>query len=256
MIDVLQRIDRALAKREGQLIVAVLLSMVLVAGFSAFVRNLTRFDVAWANQLLMELAWTDSFLRKGTLWIAFIGCSLATYYRKHIAIDLLLRLVTPRTKYLLSMVSTTAAGVITLALAYSFRTAVHLNLTERPIEYEVLGDDGSMHVCDAKEETLAALEDFERPSIFCATRSALAAVGIPAETPGGAFQLVVPLFLIITSIRLICYGIGAGMIVAGGKEAIDRAEAEEAARTLAVHEATGTSLAPPSNEAGKAGGHS
>jgi TRAP-type C4-dicarboxylate transport system permease small subunit len=253
-MEVLRRIDRALAKRESQLVVAVLLSMVLVAGFSALVRNLTRFEVQWANDLLMDLDWTDSFLRKGTLWIAFVGCSLATFHRKQIAIDLVLRLVTPRTKYLLTMVSMVASGLITLALSYSFSAAVHLNLTERPIEYEVLGDDGSMHVCDASDATIAALEDFERPATFCMVRKALGAVGIPAETPGGAFQLIVPLMMILTGIRLICYGIGAGLIVAAGPEAIARAEAEENARNAAVHEATGTSLTPPPGDSGKAGG--
>jgi TRAP-type C4-dicarboxylate transport system permease small subunit len=254
LMKVLQRLDQGLARVEERVTIGVLLSMVMVAGFSAFVRNLTRFDVQWANDLLMDLDWADSFLRKGTLWIAFLGCSLATYHRKHIAIDLALRLVAPRIKYLMLAFAMTASGVITLALSYSFSAAVHLNITERPIEYEVLGDDGSMHVCDASDATLAALEDFERPSTFCAVRSALAVVGIPAETPGGAFQLIVPLMMIITGIRLICYGVGSGLIVAAGPEAIERAEAEENARNAAVHEATGTSLTPPPNDSGKAGG--
>ena len=98
-MELFRRIDRALARREGQLTVVVLLSMVLVAGFSATVRNLTRFDIAWANDILMDLDWTDSFLRKGTMWLAFLGASLATHYRKHISIDLLLRLSPPRVKY-------------------------------------------------------------------------------------------------------------------------------------------------------------
>ena len=96
MLDTLQRIDRGWARFEGWLLVAVLILMVLVAGFAAGVRNLTFFDIAWANQLLNDMDWADSLLRKGTLWLAFLGASLATYHRKHINIDIVLRLVSPR----------------------------------------------------------------------------------------------------------------------------------------------------------------
>ena len=52
------------------------------------VRNLTRFDIAWANEMLTEMEWADSLLRKGTLWLAFLGASLATHTPKHINIDI------------------------------------------------------------------------------------------------------------------------------------------------------------------------
>jgi TRAP-type C4-dicarboxylate transport system permease small subunit len=87
MIEQLRRMDRAWARGEGWLTVLVLILMVLVAGFAAGVRNLTRFDVAWANEMLTEMEWADSLLRKGTLWLAFLGASLATYSQKHINID-------------------------------------------------------------------------------------------------------------------------------------------------------------------------
>lgn len=63
----LERIDRAWARFEGWLTVAVLVLMVLVAAFQAAVRNLTLFDVGWANELLTDMDWADSLLRKSTL---------------------------------------------------------------------------------------------------------------------------------------------------------------------------------------------
>jgi TRAP-type C4-dicarboxylate transport system permease small subunit len=232
-----RRLDRAWVRWEGWLTVGVLLSMVFVAGFAAAVRNLTRFDVQWANELLTDMEWADSYLRKATMWLAFLGASLATHYRKNISIDVLTRIAPLKSKYIMHALAGVIGGIITLALAYSLAAAVSLNLKERPIEYELLGDDGALHVCDATPEQLSQLIGVERPVIFCGIRSVLNAVGIPAETPGAAFQIVVPLMFIAIGFRYVCYGIGAAIAVRQGPEAMERAEAEEHARLAAVHAA-------------------
>jgi TRAP-type C4-dicarboxylate transport system permease small subunit len=230
-----RRLDRAWARWEGWLTVAVLLSMVFVAGFAAGVRNLTRFDVQWANELLTDMEWADSYLRKATMWLAFLGASLAAHYRKNINIDVLIRLAPLKSKYIMHAIAGVAGGLITLALAYSLAAAVSLNLRERPIEYELLGNDGAMHVCDATPEQLSQLEGVERPAIFCVVRTVLNAVGVPAETPGAAFQIVVPIMFIAIGFRYVCYGIGAAIAVHQGPAAMERAEAEEQARLAEVH---------------------
>lgn len=230
-----RRLDRAWARWEGWLTIGVLLSMVFVAGFSAAVRNLTRFDVQWANELLTDMEWADSYLRKATMWLAFLGASLATHYRKNINIDVLIRLAPLKQKYIMHAIAGIAGGIITLGLAYSLGSAVSLNLKERPIEYELLGDDGAIHVCDATSAQLQNLEGVERPPIFCAVRSVLNVFGIPAETPGAAFQLVVPIMFIVIGLRFIGIGIESAIVVTQGPEAIERAEAEEHARIAQVH---------------------
>ena len=235
-MELLRRFDRGWARFEGWLTVGVLLLMVLTAGFQAFIRNLTRFDVQCANTILTDMEWADSLLRKGTLWLAFLGASLATHKRKHIGIDILLRIAPARAKYGMLALSGVLAGIISFGLVISFSQAVYLNLTERPIEYELLGDDGSMHVCDATAEQLAALEDLERPVLFCAMRGALAALSIPAETPGAAFQLIVPVMFFAMAVRLIAQGVGATGIFFGGPAAVAAAEAEERARIEAQRE--------------------
>jgi hypothetical protein len=219
------------------LTVGVLLSMVFVASFSAGIRNLTRFDLQWANALLTDMEWADSFLRKGTMWLAFLGASQATYYRKHISIDVLTRIAPLRQRYMMHAAAGVIAGIITFALSYSLASAVKLNLTERPIEYEVLGDSGGIHVCDAKEAQLKDLEGVEVPHIFCGVRAVLNAIGVPAETPGAAFQIIVPFMFFVIGCRFLGLGIGAGLAVMQGEEALNRLEAEEHARMAAIHAA-------------------
>jgi TRAP-type C4-dicarboxylate transport system permease small subunit len=244
-----RRLDRGWARWEGWLTVGVLLSMVFVASFSAGVRNLTRFDVQWANDLLSDMEWADSYLRKATMCLAFLGASQATYFRKNINIDVLLRIAPLKQRYVMHAIAGIVGGLITLALAYSLSAAVALNLGERPIEYEMLGSSGSMHVCDATPEQLKELEGVERPSIFCANRSLLKVFGITAETPGAAFQIIVPLLFVIIGLRYIGLGIGAAMAVAEGPEAMERAEAEEHARLAEVHAAvSGERLGGASSE--------
>lgn len=237
-MELLRRFDRAWARGEGWLTVGVLILMVLVAGFQAGVRNLTRFDIQWANELLTDMEAADSFLRKGTLWLCFLGASLAVHKRKHIGIDILTRIAPPRAKYTMLAIAGIAAGLITLGLTYSFSSAVRLNLTERPIEYEMLGEEGSMHVCDATDKQVDALQDFDKPTGFCVLRTVLNTVGIPAETPGAAFQLIVPVMFFVMSIRLLFQGMGAVAILLGGDTAIAEAEAEERRRVLAQQQST------------------
>ena len=247
----LGRIDRIWARGEGGLTVIVLILMVLVAGFQAFVRNLTRWDIEWAADMLYDMAWADSFLRKGTLWLAFLGASMATYYSKHIGIDVLVRIAPPRANFVMRGFSNLLGGIIAVGLVICFASAVYLNLTERPLEYEILGDEGSMHVCDASDALLADLE-MDRPGIFCAFRSVLSVVTVPAETPGAAFQLIVPIMFFAIAIRLIARGIGAFIVLAGGDSAIAAARAEESRVTAEKARAganTESLVAPPVSSA-------
>jgi hypothetical protein len=148
-----------------------------------------------------------------------------------------MRIAPARAKYVMLAISSVLAGVIAIGLTISFSQAVHLNLTERPLEYELLTAEGdSIHVCDATAARVDQIEDFDKPAIFCLARTVLASLGIPAETPGAAFQLIVPLMFVAMAIRLIARGIAAVGILLGGDAAIAQAEAEERRRILAEQE--------------------
>ncbi|HET8935392.1 MAG TPA: TRAP transporter small permease subunit [Polyangiales bacterium] len=237
-----RRLDRAWARGEGALTVLVLLSMVFVAAFSAGVRNLTRFDIQWANEVLTDMEWADSFLRKATMWLAFLGASQACYYRKHISIDVLIRIAPLKQRYMMHAAAGFIAALITFGMSYSLWKAVELNLAERPIEYEMLTETGSQHVCDASAEELKALEGVEVPTIFCGVRSTLQLVGITPETPGSAFQLIVPFMFMVMGIRFFGAGLSAASAVASGDEALQKLEQEEHARLNAVHAAAAGGL--------------
>lgn len=235
------------------LTVFVLLAMVSVAGLSAGVRNLTRFDVQWANELLTDMGWADSFQRNATMWLAFLGASQATYYRKHISIDVLTRIAPLKPRWVMHAASGIITALISFALAFSLGSAVNLNLEERPIEYEVLGDNGSQHVCDATAAQLEQLQDLEVPTLFCGVRRLLGAAAIPAETPGAAFQIIVPFMFVVIGLRFLGIGIGAAIAVLQGEQALLRLDAQEHARLAAVRAAvagdlTDTATPPPPPE--------
>jgi TRAP-type C4-dicarboxylate transport system permease small subunit len=234
-----RRLDRAWARGEGALTVLVLLSMVFVAGFSAGIRNLTRFEIQWANELLTDMEWADSFLRKATMWLAFLGASQACYYRKHISIDVLVRIAPLKQRYMMHAAAGIIAALITFAMSYSLWEAVKLNLAERPIEYEMLAENGSQHVCDATAAEIKQLEGMQVPSGFCAVRSVLKVFGVTAETPGAAFQLIVPFMFFVMGLRFFGAGLGAASAVAAGEGAMRKLEEEEHARLQAVHAAVG-----------------
>lgn len=232
-----RRLDRAWARGEAVLTVGLLIAMVLIASFSAGIRNLTRFDVVWANALLSEMEWVDSFLSQATVLLAFLGASQAAYYHKHIRIDVIIRSLPLRPRHLVQAAASAAAGVIVLALAVSLGSAVKLNLSERPVAYELLGEHGAIHVCDASREQLRELQGMERPSVFCALRGVLKRAGLDAEAPGPALQLFVPLLFIVIGCRFLGHALRSARAVLHGPAAMRELDAEEAERLAAVHEA-------------------
>lgn len=195
-----QRIDQRIARIEGAVAVAVLLAMVFVASLQAVFFNIAERDIAWARAALDAFSWADMFLQKGTLWLAFVGASLATHYDRHIAIDVVAKFARPAVSRGLRLFASLGAGVLSFVLAYVFYQACLVADSQVPLDYEVLTPEGRSHVCDAPA---AALGDTERPALFCALRSALGALGIPVTSGGGAAQLIVPLMFLVIGVRLL-----------------------------------------------------
>ena len=199
----IRRIDRNLARGEAAIAASVLLIMIAVAATQAALRNLTNMDFDWANLVLERMEWADSFLQKGTLWLAFFGASLSTYDEKHIAIDVLPRLAPPRGKQLIRMIVCVFSSITCFYLGRVFWLSVLNNAKEIPLEYSVLGpSDEMIHICSASAEILADA-GLEKPSIFCAVRSGLEVFGAQMSTPDVALQLIVPAMFIFMSIRFI-----------------------------------------------------
>lgn len=87
---VLKRIDRALARLEGWLIVLFLSLMVTLTFLQVILRALYAYaHMHWANTLMGTMAWSEPLARLLVLWLTFLGASLATREKKHIKIDVM-----------------------------------------------------------------------------------------------------------------------------------------------------------------------
>lgn len=207
-MDALKKLDAGIARGEGAIAGVILISMIVVASIQAFLRNLTYFDLSWANDALRTFSWADQFLMKGTLWLAFLGASLATRDERHIAIDVLPKLLPDKGKKIVAGLVGIASGIIAFFLARAFWSAVLVNALERPVAYEVFAATGAVHVCDASAADIETAR-LVAPTFFCGVRDALATIGAPVETPQAALQLVVPAAFVMISIRLFANGIHA-----------------------------------------------
>lgn len=105
---VLARLQQAVAKVEDALIALLLGGMVLLAGAQILLRNV------WD----MSLSWGDPLLRIAVLWIGLLGAMIAAREQKHIAIDVLQRLVPPRLARAGRLLSDLFSAVICGLLSY------------------------------------------------------------------------------------------------------------------------------------------
>ncbi|HVZ33306.1 MAG TPA: TRAP transporter small permease subunit, partial [Polyangiaceae bacterium] len=113
----LKRFNDGIARGEAALAMGMLLVMLVVAFAQAMLRNLTNFNVGWANVALRWIDWADFIISKGTLWLAFLGASLAVHGDKHISIDLVPRMASPRARVLMRGIASVIGSVICFFLA-------------------------------------------------------------------------------------------------------------------------------------------
>ncbi len=210
----LRRFDEHMFRVEGVIVTVVLLAMVVVASLQAFFFNVAERGVGWAAASLEAMSWADTFLQKGTLWLAFVGASLATHDDKHIAIDVLTKVTSPRVGATMRAVAALASGVIAFVLARVFYDACLASDAAVPFDLELLTNDGAKHVCDV---TAAELGNDARPGILCALRGGLAAVGIPVASGAGIAQLIVPVMFLVIGARLVARGVGLSLALARGE---------------------------------------
>lgn len=207
----IRRFDRGIARGEALVAAAVLLLMIGVAAAQAALRNLTNLDFDWANLVLERMDWADSFLQKGTLWLAFFGASLSTFDEKHIAIDVLPRIAPPRGKQFLRAIVCLFAAVVCFYLGRVFWLSVLNNALEIPLEYSVLGPtDDMIHICEAPLELLAET-GLTRPDVFCGLRSVLDMFSAEMPTPDTAMQLIVPALFMFMSARFLSRALAASV---------------------------------------------
>ncbi len=230
----LKRIDDGLARGEAALAGVFLIAMIVLAAVQVVVDNsAVRFELVWAQEARTHLAWIDSFLKRATVVLAFLGASLAVHHNKHIAVDALLRVFPPRVRVAVRGLSMALAGVICFFLARVFFQAAidaaAADAAQRALDVYLLGN---VHVCDGAPDALAEAS-LDRPDLFCGVRSALANIGLTREmvrggetltvpaidVPEALLRFVVPSMLLVMSARFVARGLEAILRVARGEVA-------------------------------------
>ena len=202
----LKQLDDRLANAEAKVSVVVLLVMIGAAFAQALLEVLAkRVGIDAAQKALESIGNIDHFLQTATLWLAFLGASLATHANKHIAIDVLDRLLGKSAKRVIKVVTYLVAGLVSLALTWIFVEVIVKEGSILPAEMATFQDGEELHICDARDEVLAN-NDLARPSFFCGVRAAFSSVGIVMQSSRPALQFVVPLLFFVISARFLVRG--------------------------------------------------
>lgn len=203
----LKVVDDRLANVEAKISAVVLLVMIAAAFVQALLEVLAkRVGLDAAQGALESIGNIDHFLQTATLWLAFLGASLATHADKHIAIDVLDRLLSKKAQRIVKALTYLVSGLISLALTWIFVEVILKEGSIIPAEMAAFQDGDEVHLCDARGEVLAD-NDLSRPSLFCALRSVVSGVGVTLQAPRPAFQLIVPLLFLVISVRFLLRGV-------------------------------------------------
>lgn len=112
MIEVLRRLDRALASLERGIVLVCITLLVLLSTYQLVIRNLDTGTPSWIDPLLHQLV----------LWTGFLGAALAVRSRTHIRMDLLShRLLPPWSNKVAALISLTSAGICLFLAGASWR---------------------------------------------------------------------------------------------------------------------------------------
>lgn len=103
-----ERLDEAVDRVEGVLLVLFLSLMILIAFLQVLLRNLFSTGISWG----------DPFVRNLVLWTGFIGAALATREAKHINIDLVSRGISPKAKAIIETFTNLIAALVCGLLTY------------------------------------------------------------------------------------------------------------------------------------------
>jgi C4-dicarboxylate transporter, DctQ subunit len=124
------RIDKAIARFEGWLLILFLSLMVILIFVQVMLRSLFIYaHLGWANELMGSLDWSELFVRLLVLWVTFLGASLVTRENKHIKIDLLTHLMPtnwgPYREFFLSVSGAVVAGLMIRASLFYISTELN-----------------------------------------------------------------------------------------------------------------------------------
>ena len=110
----LARVDKAIARFEGWLLILFLSLMVFLTFIQVILRSLFIYThMGWANDLMGSLDWAEPLVRLLVLWVTFLGASLVTGESKHIKIDLLTQIIPASWLPLVDVLLSLAGALVT-----------------------------------------------------------------------------------------------------------------------------------------------
>lgn len=192
---------------EAFLLGGVLLAMVVLAPLQALLRKLSEAEWGWAISVLGHLDWVDTFLQIGTLWLAFLGASLATFSNRHLAIDILPKILPRKAQRVVQSIVNIAASVVCVVYAYSFFLSISGTREGIPAQYSLINEQGineqgEIHICEASSRLVESLE-LDYPHVFCAIRHAFQSINVELVSPESVMYLAILPFLIMMSLRFL-----------------------------------------------------
>jgi TRAP-type C4-dicarboxylate transport system permease small subunit len=120
-MNVLKKIDQALTKFEGYVLITLLFVMIVMAFLQVVLRNLFSSGILWADIVLRHLL----------LWLGFLGAAIATSENRHINIDAVRRFLSNRMHSAVEVLTDVFAAVICFMLARASWTFVQGEIADR-----------------------------------------------------------------------------------------------------------------------------
>lgn len=90
----------------------------VLVGLVLFLTGFSLFQIVLRNFFSMGIVWGDTLLRHIVLWVSLLGTARATAENKHIAIDILPRLLPGAGKTVLGLVTDLFSFLVSLLLCY------------------------------------------------------------------------------------------------------------------------------------------
>ena len=116
-------VDRWLEKISGWLVISFLGIMIVMAFAQVVLRNF--FDTS--------IEWGDIFLRHLVLWVGYFGAVIATGERRHLKIEFVTKLVPPKVRKILFIITSLFASVVCYFLMQAAISFIQLE-----IEFETI----------------------------------------------------------------------------------------------------------------------
>lgn len=115
---VLKAIDFWFDKLSGWLMIGILGVMIVMAFGQVVLRNFFHASIEWG----------DIFLRHLVLWVGFLGAIIATGQRRHLRIEFLSKMVSPKIRKIFFVLTNVFAAVVTYFLMQAAITFVQLEM--------------------------------------------------------------------------------------------------------------------------------